>query len=178
MSEEPGNDARSPRLQRILFACDPAGLNERARGYAIDLARRYEATLILLLAAEVPEDRLTLFRQRLLPPEQLEAEVSEARQKLRPELDELARVLSESGVRVHAVVTADERIGEAILGTAKRLDADLILMGSRGHGKVVSLLVGSISDYVLHNTDRPVLFVPDQTRACDEAEVKRADPEG
>jgi nucleotide-binding universal stress UspA family protein len=46
---------------------------------------------------------------------------------------------------------------EAILEFARARDADLIVVGSRGLGAVKSLVLGSVSNAILHRADRPVL---------------------
>ncbi|WP_036480439.1 universal stress protein [Myxosarcina sp. GI1] len=48
-----------------------------------------------------------------------------------------------------------------VLNVAKETDADLIIMGSRGLGKLQSILSNSISQYVFQLTDRPMLLVKD-----------------
>ncbi len=48
----------------------------------------------------------------------------------------------------------------AILETARELDADAIVVGSRGLTGIRSLLLGSVSHGVLQNADRPVIVVP------------------
>jgi nucleotide-binding universal stress UspA family protein len=58
---------------------------------------------------------------------------------------------------------AHEREGtvvEEILKTAQEISADLIVMGSHGHGPVYNLLVGSVTEGVLKAGQRPVLLVP------------------
>jgi len=50
-------------------------------------------------------------------------------------------------------------IGKLICGAAKALEVDLIVMGSRGLGKVKQFFVGSVSKYVVENSQCPVLVV-------------------
>jgi len=49
---------------------------------------------------------------------------------------------------------------EIILAECKKLDADLIVMGSHGHGSIYNLLVGSVTEGVLHQSEVPVMVVP------------------
>lgn len=52
--------------------------------------------------------------------------------------------------------------GRSIVDAADDLHCDLIVMGSRQHGSVQRLLLGSVSNYVLHHSSCPVLMVPTQ----------------
>jgi nucleotide-binding universal stress UspA family protein len=49
---------------------------------------------------------------------------------------------------------------EVILGEAGRLGADVIVVGSHGHGAMHRFLVGSTADALVRQSDRPVLVVP------------------
>lgn len=48
----------------------------------------------------------------------------------------------------------------ALLGKADRIDAAVIVAGSRGQGGVKSVLLGRVSSGLLHHTRRPLLVVP------------------
>lgn len=52
--------------------------------------------------------------------------------------------------------TASGKPGEVIVSMAKEEKAGLIVIGSRGLGRLKRTLVGSVSDYVLHNAPCPV----------------------
>ena len=54
---------------------------------------------------------------------------------------------------------------QTILQEADRLQVDMIVMGSHGHGPVRQLLVGGVSEGVLHKSRCPVLVVPTHGRA-------------
>jgi nucleotide-binding universal stress UspA family protein len=51
-------------------------------------------------------------------------------------------------------------VTEEILNQADELNADLIVMGTHGHGAMYNLLVGSATKAVLKHTTCPVLLVP------------------
>jgi nucleotide-binding universal stress UspA family protein len=51
-------------------------------------------------------------------------------------------------------------VAEEILNQADKFDADLIVMGTHGHGAMYNLLVGSATKGVLKHSHRPVLLVP------------------
>ncbi|HEY1769098.1 MAG TPA: universal stress protein [Chthoniobacterales bacterium] len=75
------------------------------------------------------------------------------------QLESLRRDLSERGLRV----LAEEREGTVvaeILRAAAEIPADLIVMGSHGHGSVYNLLVGSVTEGVLKAGRYRTLLVP------------------
>ena len=50
------------------------------------------------------------------------------------------------------------KVGEAIVTAAKEEKAALIVVGTRGMGKVRRTILGSVSDYILHHSHVPVLI--------------------
>jgi nucleotide-binding universal stress UspA family protein len=51
--------------------------------------------------------------------------------------------------------------GDEIAAAAERIDADLIVMGSHGHGAFAGLVMGSVTNSVLARTKRPMLVLRD-----------------
>jgi nucleotide-binding universal stress UspA family protein len=71
---------------------------------------------------------------------------------------ELAR---EAGLDADAlVVSAPMSVADSITAEADALDADAIVVGSRGLGGIKSLMLGSVSHAVLQHAARPVVVVP------------------
>ena len=75
------------------------------------------------------------------------------------QLDALREELTRSGLRAFAH-ERDGAVVEEVLQTATEISADLIVMGSHGHGSVYNLLVGSVTEGILKAGERPVLLVP------------------
>jgi nucleotide-binding universal stress UspA family protein len=60
-------------------------------------------------------------------------------------------------------VTASARFGhvaKAIADIAKGRDAEVIVVGTRGHSEIAGLLLGSTVTKLLHIIDRPMLVIP------------------
>ncbi len=64
--------------------------------------------------------------------------------------------------------------GRAIVAEAKALDADVIVVGSRGAGELRSVLLGSVVHEVIQHADRSVLVVPSQEVAASRARAAQA----
>jgi len=151
-----------PKLQRMLVAMDPFDSSEVFEGYVYRIATWSHAEIVLLLVSEIADETLAMFRKQLLPPGQIDAEIQAREKELEPRLMDLAMRLRETGVRVFPRLAYGRRIGETILETAESEQVQLIVMGSRGHGAIKSLLVGSVTDYVLHRSTIPLLIIPER----------------
>jgi nucleotide-binding universal stress UspA family protein len=84
-------------------------------------------------------------------------------------IEQAARDTAAAGVQraTAAGLTAQPRIASRgddiaadILAVAGDLNAEIIVLGTRGLGAVKSLMLGSVSHAVLHHADRPVLVIP------------------
>ncbi|TMS00411.1 universal stress protein [Nonomuraea basaltis] len=60
----------------------------------------------------------------------------------------------------YRAVADNESIWKTIVDVADEIDASLVVTGSRGLAGVRSVLLGSVSNHVLHHARRPTLIVP------------------
>jgi nucleotide-binding universal stress UspA family protein len=67
--------------------------------------------------------------------------------------------IAQDGIKV-ALHEPTGAVAEEILNQADAINADLIVMGTHGHGAMYNLLVGSATKGVLKHSTRPVLLVP------------------
>lgn len=73
-------------------------------------------------------------------------------------LEDALRLAREADVNACAALLRGEPADE-IVGYADAMDADMIVVGSRGHGALASALLGSVSRAILREAQRPVLVV-------------------
>lgn len=71
-----------------------------------------------------------------------------------------AQSLLGAGLDGIEVITARGPAAEVLLETADRLDASVLVVGTRGLGPLAGLLLGSISRRLLFTSHRPVVVVP------------------
>ena len=58
------------------------------------------------------------------------------------------------------IMVKEGSIAESILDAAKELNADIIVMGSHSRRWLENILMGSITEYVLHHTTIPLFVIP------------------
>ena len=92
--------------------------------------------------------------------------IDELHAAARREADELAEQAVEQAIELGLAaepetVRASGPAWAALLDAAHRLDADVLICGTRGRGAFARALLGSTSSSLLHHTDIPLLVVPD-----------------
>jgi nucleotide-binding universal stress UspA family protein len=136
-------------FKKILLATDGSADANQALAYTRDLALRDGSQVIVVHAFEpVPTflgDPLEgqVLGRHVAAGEELAADV--------------ANHLREAGVQDLIVEVLEGPAARAILKVAEVRECDLIVMGSRGHGALASLILGSVSLRVVSNAQAPVL---------------------
>ena len=92
-------------------------------------------------------------------PEEVQHQVANELQRAQAELEALADRLRESGHTANILLVPGPTV-QTIVEQAEKLDAEVIVMGSHGRGKLFDLVVGSVSAGVIRKSPVPVLVVP------------------
>ena len=79
------------------------------------------------------------------------------------QIQEIANRLRKAGLDATALLVHGATV-EAILKEASDLDVDMIVVGTHGRGAMYQLLVGSVSEGILHKSPYPVLVIPTHKR--------------
>ena len=79
------------------------------------------------------------------------------------QIQELADRMRKAGVDATALLVHGATV-ETILKEASDLEVDMIVVGSHGRGAMYQLLVGSVSEGILHKSRYPVLVIPTHKR--------------
>jgi nucleotide-binding universal stress UspA family protein len=136
----------------ILCATDGSQHADRAVRYATELAREDGSELHVVHVIE----RLV---GRRMYGENVFVDEAEIDHRLKAQTAEIVR---ESGVSasLHLVKGRTTHVAERLAGIADDLDVDLIVLGTRGHSALGGLVLGSVTQRLLHVTSRPVLALP------------------
>lgn len=134
----------------ILVGIDGSEQSALALDYASSLAEKYGSKIILAHAYPHTSD----LRQY----EEYDKLVAERKRTGQQLLETARNRLGEAPTDVQEELL-EEPAADAILKVAEIQGADLILMGSRGMGKLQSLLFGSVSAKVAHYAPCPVMIV-------------------
>ena len=145
--------AEEDTMKRIVIATDGSDHAREAVEFGVELAAEQRAEAVIVHVA--PAVDILPSAGFAVGAAAIPHEVSE---RDRSSLVEAAELAEQRGVAARTELLAGNPADE-IVAFADSIDADLIVVGSRGHGAIASALLGSVSRAVLHDSRRPVLVV-------------------
>ncbi|SFQ99347.1 universal stress protein [Desulfoscipio geothermicus] len=140
-------------IKKIFLAFDGSQNALRAAKFAVDLHKSIpEARCTIIIVASFTKDEAEFLGAN-------EAEFDNALQINTDRLLQSAVELFKSeGLIVEKVILQGD-IAKSIIEYAREHDFDLIVMGTRGLGNVKGMLLGSVSNKVIHQAHCPVTVV-------------------
>jgi len=138
------------KIERIVVGVDGSNNARRALEWATDLACAIDAEVVAVHSVGLLE------RLASAQAEAADAHYAQARHLF--DTDWCA-ALEDAPVRSIRLLRDGNPVS-VLLGVADELEADLIVVGSRGLGGYPELLLGSTSTQVAQHSTRPVVIVP------------------
>jgi len=143
-------------FQNIIWASDGSDAAQRALPIALELAAVSEARLLIVHADE-------RFGGRAGGVSALADE-----DEIQDRLEALVQELVESGVdaSLRVIRGTNREPADLIADVARDTQADTIVVGTRGHGRIAGMVLGSVTQRLLHVAPCPVLAVPAKARVA------------
>jgi nucleotide-binding universal stress UspA family protein len=139
---------------KILLATDGSAEAELAATTAAALAEKTDSELhVLTVGPDLPLYELPDY------PARFEDVLREQRREAKELLEQQVRGVEEAGGTVNEKHLREGRAQEEIIILAEEIGAGLIVMGSRGQGRVRRALMGSVSDSVVRHAHCSTLVV-------------------
>ena len=136
-------------IKKILVALDGSKNSIRALNNAIQLAKQTGASITGISVIQAFPTEMGLVK----------TVIGKTLNKHYKHFMQIARAMcTKKGVEFFDVVEYGEE-GRTIVSFAQKNNFNLIVIGSRGMGKVRELFLGSTSNYVIHSSKIPVLIV-------------------
>jgi nucleotide-binding universal stress UspA family protein len=140
-------------VKTIAVGTDGSDTAQRAVDFALDMAERYEARLVLA-SAYVPVSEGRLQREKVDAPEEIQWSINPSE-----EVDATLRKVEDQAKERGLQYTSEARNGDpadVLVDIAADHDADVIVVGSKGMQRRI---LGSVPNSVSHNAPCSVLIV-------------------
>ncbi len=146
-------------MKTILFPTDFSEVSDNAFRYAIHLADKMDAWIVLFHVHSRVQVTATWF------PDEFQAALNEKNEKeiLEYITQYYSSIQKELGKQVNVVPKiVDGFPKEEILKLCREMEPDIVVMGTKGHHAPLNQLLGSITSEVISYGNIPVLAIPDQ----------------
>ena len=146
-------------FRRILVAIDDSHNAQRALEVVRELVGEDARNVVLFHAYHVPPELAGLARHYATG----DNYTGDAKQLLQEQAQALLERSKEQLALPNAsmrMVSVEGKPGPAIVEAIDQENSDCVVLGRRGQSGMRGLLLGSVSDYVVHHSTRPVIIAP------------------
>jgi nucleotide-binding universal stress UspA family protein len=148
------------KMKTILVPTDFSKNAENALSFAILLAKKIQARIVLLNAFQIPVPISEI------PYQVLEEEIKDTRHTAIKKLRAESEKIRHAGVQYEYSAQEGEAL-DSILIYTKNHSFDYIIMGTKGAGKNKTGIFGSTTSRLIAKTDVPVIAIPEKAHFSD-----------
>jgi nucleotide-binding universal stress UspA family protein len=153
-----------PQIRKILYATDLSKNSAYAFYYAIDVAQRRDAKIIILHVVEPLPPLVTFYGSLDKEKQYYQHEKTADLEVIKKRLEEICQKVEKKGTSCLLLVSNIlVRVGhpvEEILKAADEEECDILVLGSHGKGFLKQAFLGSVSHKVLDRSRKPVFIIP------------------
>jgi len=152
-----------PQIKKILYATDLSKNSSFAFLYATDVARRHNAKIVILHAIEPVPAYAAAYTDITdqIKRKQQEETGEEIKNRLGQFCEKAESQIGSPCVElVSKILVPRGHPPDEILNAADKEECDVIVLGTHGKGFLAHTFLGSVSNAVLHRTQKPVFIIP------------------
>jgi nucleotide-binding universal stress UspA family protein len=153
----PGSNGPGP-LRQILVAIDGSDSSLRAMAMAAEMAKPFDAKLVVISVASPPEYALMDYYRGGASPSVMELMRKAAEDQAHAALERAQEVAKRRGVEVETLMDWGP-VKETLLHAVTKYHPDMLVVGSRGLSRFKKLLLGSVSEAMIRYADCPVFVM-------------------
>jgi nucleotide-binding universal stress UspA family protein len=150
-------------IEKILVAFDSSEPANKALDFAVDIAEKYSAEILILSVIQPAITPVLQYPQLGVPappPVAMSPYIKEVKDQHRKIISEAKKRIQKTKPNLNVTTKLLEgRPSDTIVETAEQGKFSLIVIGSQGLGGVKKFLLGSVSDRVADQARCPVLIV-------------------
>lgn len=140
----------------IVIALDASEECEHAVKWYLNKIYKPGDRIVFVHIIELPDFNLNQARNTHMSPGVLAQMWKDEEVKTKQLEEKMKGLLKEKGLK-GTLRTATGKPGETIVGIAEQENAQMVVVGTRGTGKVRRTILGSVSDYLVHHAHCPVV---------------------
>ena len=157
-----------PQIKKILYATDLSKNSFYAYRYAMNMAEKYNAEIVILHVIEpIPpqvKHYVSIYVNEARWEEKIKTEQEMAIEQIKKRLQEFCKRESQDDPRclllVSRILVQPGHPVEEILKAAEEEACDVIILGTHGKGFLKQTFLGSVARSVLDRSRKPVFIIP------------------
>jgi len=155
MNEDNNNQIFAYPIKKILVPFDNSSHANRAFGHALDLAKKFGASIVMLSVIQEVFNKNFVYET----PAREKNMSGKSQGALRKGVTKFHAEAKKFGIDFEHVILTSDIIDESILSFISSKKIDYVVMGSRGKGMHKEMMLGRVSTSVAVNANCPVVLM-------------------